>query len=293
MIRRRAALLVAAALGLAGAGGVPAAAAGTRTVRVALPTPEGLRSLPVARFIGDGTPTGGAVVSVTYAADAAGVLLQRGHPPASPTDAMAAQDRDRGCEERGYTFTGPRLLDARSVYRARVSSMPHGRRDLRQIIKGHRTWNATINACGLPDIAPVNMVYGGRTSATVHTYPDGVSVVDFGDPAVLGCAVPSGFQILACTSAKTNDGVFFSDIDQRYSDRRRLFSVSDMPPRDRFDLWSVAAHESGHAVGLGHAAGTWLTMNASTGAGQVRQRTLGLGDVIGMRCRYGITAGGC
>lgn len=48
----------------------------------------------------------------------------------------------------------------------------------------------------------------------------------------------------------------------------------------------MAAHESGHELGLGHVASSWLTMGPTLCAGCVRWRDLGRGDVLGMRAVY-------
>lgn len=56
--------------------------------------------------------------------------------------------------------------------------------------------------------------------------------------------------------------------------------------RNELDVWSVAAHEAGHALALGHANSHWLTMAPEIMAGTTNTRTLGRGDVLGMRALY-------
>ena len=53
-----------------------------------------------------------------------------------------------------------------------------------------------------------------------------------------------------------------------------------------FDIRNVATHEVGHAVGLGHASNTKLTMYGSAAQGETLKRSLGIGDQKGIDAIY-------
>ncbi len=56
-----------------------------------------------------------------------------------------------------------------------------------------------------------------------------------------------------------------------------------------YDVWNVAAHETGHSIGLDDITGSSheeLSMYGSTYPGDVKRRTLARGDILGMRAKY-------
>lgn len=53
-----------------------------------------------------------------------------------------------------------------------------------------------------------------------------------------------------------------------------------------FDIRNVATHEIGHAIGLGHASATKLTMYGSAAQGETLKKSLGIGDQRGIDAIY-------
>jgi hypothetical protein len=150
------------------------------------------------------------------------------------------------------------------------------------VTAGHHDWDGTENSCGYHDQANIASDFAGRTSRTIHSVADGVSVVDEGALAnVCGSATA-----LACTWTFTFSalGGLIGESDQRYGSR---WPWSTSGAGGAYDIESVAAHETGHSIGLAHAnSSAFLTMYHQTCAGCVRGRTLARGDVLGMRALY-------
>ena len=280
-------------------------------VVAALPSQTGVDLFPVMTYTADG-PVGGRIIGVSYMADQDGRVVEASGPPPEPgTNAdvlppteprplsavtsrnppARASQSDPGCSQGGYTFFGFPIYTGYYGYKARVSTMPRGDDDRVAITRGHHTWNNTVNPCGFPDVTNLRADYRGNTSVGVHGYRDGNNVVDFGDPGNVGCS--GNGVVLACTITLSADGIWASDVDQRYNSSVAFYNGAGSVPGNRYDLWSVAAHESGHGVGVGHNGGNFLTMYPSISQGQTRVRDLGYGDAKGFRCRYGVTQGGC
>jgi len=147
------------------------------------------------------------------------------------------------------------------------------------LIVSHTNWDRTSNSCGLSDITNLASWHLGSTASTIHTYPDGVSVVDRGNMASVGCA-----GALACTYVFTNGAGTIVETDQRYSDS---ITFSNVGAAGAYDYQAVGTHESGHGIGLNHAnSSDALTMFYAVRAGTTHTRSLAKGDVIGLRTRY-------
>jgi hypothetical protein len=182
-------------------------------------------------------------------------------------------------------FPGTERWTQRS-YQYRINSASFGNNDSTALalVAGHRVWDQTYNDCGIGDQNNISSVYAGVTTARASAAADGVSVVDKGEVFDLGCGrFPDDPVVLACTLVFSAGGSYL-ETDQRYDDDS---SFTNTAASGAYDYWAVATHESGHSLGLDHAASSsYLTMYPEMAPGDVQQRTLARGDVIGMRTIY-------
>jgi hypothetical protein len=147
------------------------------------------------------------------------------------------------------------------------------------VLRGHKAWDRTRNPCGYRDQDNITSSYAGSTSRSVHTRPDGRSVVDRGKLSLCGNAVT-----LACAWTFTDARGRIVESDQRYGTGWRW---STQGRAGHYDVESAAAHETGHSIGLGHVtASRYLTMYHQLCAGCTYARSLGRGDVRGLRELY-------
>lgn len=176
------------------------------------------------------------------------------------------------------------------TYLSRTSSMPHGDADRLAITRGHLAWDFTVNDCGFGDKTDFTTSYGGTTTTTAHTKADGKNVIDFGSLSPFG----SSNNAIATAKIFLDSSRRLKECDERFElpiafdGGSATWSVSDNPNANQLDVWSVAAHESGHCLGLDHATSSryWLTMASNIINGTTHQRNLGRGDVLGVRAIY-------
>lgn len=199
------------------------------------------------------------------------------------------------CSNGGWSSYGGQWTNRRFRYATAIGTFIHTKpyqryNARRQIIKGHNAWDKTHTDCRRGDQNNVLTDWSGNLECRYRI--DDVSCVDFGPMGPIGCS-----GALACArNTWTADGAYFGNAtnresDQRYStDNIYWWTYDDAMPSSYtstyYDLRSVATHETGHSIGLGHYNSTYLTMHPSVPPGTYYQRTLGRGDIIGMRRRY-------
>lgn len=205
--------------------------------------------------------------------------------PAAP-DALSARAAAVTTATAGDTCTNTQYAPWTGIwtsrtygYRVNRSRFNYNDTTVASIVRGHTNWDTTYNSCGLNDITNLTSFHLGTTASTIHTYPDGESVVDRGDMAAIACP-----GALACTMNFMDGTGATVESDQRYNQNT---TFSNVGADGAYDYQSVATHESGHTIGLGHAnSSANLTMYYAIGQGETQARSLAKGDIMGMRARY-------
>lgn len=168
-------------------------------------------------------------------------------------------------------------------YRTRDASFPYS--SFRSAaIAGLNAWRDTYNSCGLNDITNLVPSLLGSTTTSYHTYTDNTSLLDVGNIDNTECEPKPGYIRLACASTFVDGAGRIHEFDIRFTDRPSTFATSGAS--DRADFQSVSTHEMGHAIGLAHVDDNALTMYWKARAGDTGPRSLGKGDVLGMRALY-------
>lgn len=134
------------------------------------------------------------------------------------------------------------------------------------------------------DLATSGSVFGGITAgsagvAGVQDFKNQMDWVDLGASTTI--AVTTTWYYLSTGQAVESDA--------RYN-TFYLWSTTGDPTA--MDVQNIGTHEIGHTFGLGHPAGkptkiSCLTMYAYGAEGELLKRTLGDGDILGIRRLYG------
>jgi hypothetical protein len=153
--------------------------------------------------------------------------------------------------------------------------------DIQAILEtGHDLWEAgagTVDFFGS---------YDSSNSGNASSSSDGENNVEFGN-AGGGGAVAVTYIWGRSTGMVSSR--YISEWDQIYDDRYD-WTIGDPVGSGAFDFLDVAAHELGHAAGLGHPRSTAAcsneTMYAYVATGETKKRDLNTGDVQGILSIY-------
>jgi hypothetical protein len=149
----------------------------------------------------------------------------------------------------------------------------------------------SYNSCGLSDTVGASSSYQGTTTYEADmnasgdcTDRDGQSTWDAGD-------LPSGTVAQTCWWSVPSPGIKndLIEADVRYNTHDYNFTNSPTSScSNLYDIRSVGTHEAGHVFGMGHVGSghSELTMYTNSFTCTTKARTLGKGDVEGLRSIY-------
>lgn len=112
---------------------------------------------------------------------------------------------------------------------------------------------------------------------------DGKNVVDFG-------VLPSGLNGISCTRDSWRVGLDIAqESDVRINKQSGRWTTTSSGCKGKIDLRGVVNHELGHTMGLAHVGNgdSALVMSTKRPACTFDRRTLGKGDVTGLKRLYG------
>lgn len=155
-----------------------------------------------------------------------------------------------------------------------------------------KMWQNGTNGCGVSvDVDRTNVWQGITTRNSNVNGPegkcaksgDGKNVVDFG-------VLPSGLNGISCTRDSWRVGLDIAqESDVRINKQSGRWTTTSSGCKGKIDLRGVVNHELGHTMGLAHVGNgdSALVMSTKRPACTFDRRTLGKGDVTGLKRLYG------
>ena len=213
---------------------------------------------------------------------------------ASGAAGAAARAAVGACRATAYKLENGKHPWAKTVpWRLRTGSVPArlGVAAVRtQLVDAMRNWTSNHNSCGIPGRPHLSTRYGGSTTVRSGMRASGSAMrcgrynhtdtVEFGRmPGRL-----LGWTCFWWGGPKKSMLAF----DTRITSGKNIVINPGPSCRRSYDLQSVATHEFGHAIGLGHVDNPHLTMHHYAPYCSTAPRTLGRGDVRGLRVLYGL-----
>ncbi|GLY20119.1 hypothetical protein Kisp01_71330 [Kineosporia sp. NBRC 101677] len=150
----------------------------------------------------------------------------------------------------------------------------------------------SYNNCDYTDTVDAKSQYQGTTTYEADmnasgscTSRDGQSTWDAGD-------LPSDTVAQACWWSVATPGIkndlLESDVRYNTTDKNFTDNGASSSCSNKYDVRSVGTHEAGHVFGMGHVGSGHnnLTMYTNSFLCETKARTLGKGDVLGLRSIY-------
>jgi hypothetical protein len=172
-------------------------------------------------------------------------------------------------EPSAYTVTGPTWPQGQMSYLVNETNLDlPGLSAANAVRSGADAW--------LQQSGAFQFVYGGSSSQSTNTF-DSVNLVMFRNAS-------SGSAI--ATTYYWSSGGHIVDADVVFWDGAFTFFSGSSGCSSGFYIEDIAAHEFGHALGLGHSASVTATMYPSVSTCNTGNRTLDADDIAGVRSLY-------
>ena len=182
----------------------------------------------------------------------------------------------------------PRDIEIDQDGHSKVDDADGGVTEIRDAIAN--SWNAAV---------PGNITTTSTSSSPPISIGDGISTMHFsvsGTGCAGGCLAVTFTPIATVGSELVNGIVFggFTDSDIFFNPNTKYYSDSEANGCNKeYHIESVAVHEVGHLLGLGHTSVGGATMFPSTGQCNSSGASLAGDDIDGINCIYGSGCGGC